>query len=85
MFGTTAPKSSCRSFTQNKESTTEWAGFVKQLMERIDTDTLHFSVSKNYGHREPARRLVHPRVVSLALRAIHLLAIPQNLRETYVF
>jgi len=43
------------------------------------------SVSKNYGHREPARRLVHPRVVSLALRAIHLLAIPQNLRETYVF
>ena len=28
--------------------------------------------------------VVHPRVVSLALRAIHLLAIPPNLRETYV-
>jgi len=40
------------------------------------------SVSKYYGHREPARRLVHPRVVSLALRAIHLLAIPHILGKT---
>ena len=40
---------------------------------------------KKYGPREPARRLVHPRVVSLALRAIHLLAISQNLKETCAF
>ena len=34
---------------------------------------------KNSGHREPVRRPVHPRVVSLALRAIHLLAISRFL------
>ena len=40
---------------------------------------------KKQGHREPARRLVHPRVASLALWAIHLLAISRFLRETLVF
>ena len=39
---------------------------------------------KKYGHREPARRLVHPRVVSLALRAIHLLAIPYGYRSLLI-
>ena len=35
------------------------------------------------GHREPVRTPAHPRVVSLALWAIHLLAIPRSIGISY--
>ena len=38
-----------------------------------------FQIVKKECHSEPVRTLAHPRVASLALRAIHLLGIPRIL------